>query len=189
MPENALCYFPFNISELEKIACTAVGARSCSEFLGEFAKTGEGPNIFRKFLAEASKSTHRRGHTTKPLVSNNNGSEAIVKIPSKHIRTPFLATASEVATLMFACEVLGLPAPCVLSWNGHADDKNQYLIMEKWVALGWLIAGMRSKGPSHGVFQGSFGRRKQVRVRPVFTDWEFVFREGREPRAAAASVP
>ena len=39
MPENALCYVPFNISEHQKIACTAVGGRSCSEF----AKTGEGP--------------------------------------------------------------------------------------------------------------------------------------------------
>ncbi|KIJ89960.1 hypothetical protein K443DRAFT_117297, partial [Laccaria amethystina LaAM-08-1] len=102
---------PFNFPELQNVACIAVGARNCTEF----AKIGEGPRTRTFSLTELRSSRQI--------------------IPFKHTGTPFLITASEVATLTFAREVLGLPAPDVFFRNGHADDRNpigaEYIIMNK----------------------------------------------------------
>ena len=64
----------------------------------------------------------------------DNGVEAIARIPTALAGAPFFATASEVATLTFAREVLGIPAPRVFAWSANATANpvgTEYIIMEK----------------------------------------------------------
>lgn len=65
-------------------------------------------NIFHKYLAEAHNQRIAGLYNRALSLQFNNGSEAIDEIPFKHTCS---TTASEVATLMFAREVLGLPVP------------------------------------------------------------------------------
>jgi hypothetical protein len=67
----------------------------------------------------------------------DNGAKAIARIPCIPLAgAPFLTTASEVATLDFAREVLGICVPRVFAWNANANiNANpvgaEYIIMEK----------------------------------------------------------
>ncbi|KAF2281620.1 uncharacterized protein EI97DRAFT_438940 [Westerdykella ornata] len=61
------------------------------------------------------------------------GQKVIAKIPHPNAGPPVLTTASEVATMEFARDILSLPVPKVLAWS--ATDQNpveaEYIIMEE----------------------------------------------------------
>ena len=64
----------------------------------------------------------------------DNGSELIAKIPYPLLTPRHLSTASEVATMDYARNVLGLPVPKVFGWSASADRTDvgaEYILMEK----------------------------------------------------------
>lgn len=64
----------------------------------------------------------------------DNGSELIAKIPYPLLTPRHLCTASEVATMDYARNVLGLPVPKVFGWSASADKTDvgaEYILMEK----------------------------------------------------------
>ncbi|GBE85674.1 hypothetical protein SCP_0801960 [Sparassis crispa] len=71
----------------------------------------------------------------------DNGREVIARIPCPLAGPPFLTTASEVATMEFVRDVLGIPAPRVYAWSARAYENPvgaEYIIMEK-------ISGVESR--------------------------------------------
>lgn len=78
----------------------------------------------------------------------DDGSQLIAKIPFPIAGPPHFTTASEVATMYYAREMLRIPVPRVISWCSRAENtpvKSEYIIMEKvqgvqlydhWVNLG-----------------------------------------------------
>jgi hypothetical protein len=68
----------------------------------------------------------------------DNGVEAIARIPTALAGAPFFTTASEVATLEFVREVLGIRAPRVFAWSADANANpvgTEYIIMEKMAGV------------------------------------------------------
>jgi len=64
----------------------------------------------------------------------DNGVKAIARLPTALAGIPFFTTASEVATLEFVREVLGVRAPRVFAWSANASANPvgaEYIIMEK----------------------------------------------------------
>ncbi|EER23915.1 hypothetical protein CPC735_052850 [Coccidioides posadasii C735 delta SOWgp] len=65
----------------------------------------------------------------------DNGKEVIAKIPNPNAGIPYYTTASEVATMDFARNILQTPAPHVYAWNARVDERNsvgaEYIVMEK----------------------------------------------------------
>jgi hypothetical protein len=81
----------------------------------------------------------------------NNGSELIAKIPYLLVTPHHLCTASEVATMEYACTILGLPVPKVLDWSVQVDGTDvgvEYILMEKieGVELRRRYKNLRSEG-------------------------------------------
>ncbi|KAH7334286.1 hypothetical protein B0J17DRAFT_102003 [Rhizoctonia solani] len=95
----ALRYVRFNVKALQEIAAATVGASYCTAMI----KTHEGSynKIFR--------------------LTFDNKQELIAKIPTKLI-PPFYTTASEVATMDYARNVLKIPVPEVLAYSSHAHS-------------------------------------------------------------------
>ncbi|KAJ5346857.1 uncharacterized protein N7506_000110 [Penicillium brevicompactum] len=63
-----------------------------------------------------------------------NGIEVVAKVPNPNAGQACLTTASEVATMDFARNVLGTPVPRVLAWSSKAGENAvgaEYIIMEK----------------------------------------------------------
>ncbi|KAF9510645.1 hypothetical protein BS47DRAFT_1300007 [Hydnum rufescens UP504] len=105
-------YVRFNVEAMKTIACKAVGAQSCTSF----TKLGEG--------------TYNKAF----LLTFDNDSEAVVRIPFRIIDPIHLVTASEVATMDFIRTVLKIPAPRVLSWASKANSTpvgSAFIVMEK----------------------------------------------------------
>ena len=104
-------YRRFNISSLQQAACQAVGADKCVSF----EKISEG-NYNKAYRLEM-----------------DDGQRVIAKVPHPNAGPQVLTTASEVATMEFARNILNLPAPQVLAWS--ATDQNpvqaEYIIMEE----------------------------------------------------------
>ena len=64
----------------------------------------------------------------------DNGVEVVARLPTALAGAPFFTTASEVATLEFAREVLGIRVPRVFAWSANASANPvgaEYIIMEK----------------------------------------------------------
>jgi hypothetical protein len=64
----------------------------------------------------------------------DNGVEAIARLPTALAGAPFFTTASEVATMEFVREVLGICAPRVFAWSANATANTvgtEYIIMER----------------------------------------------------------
>ena len=81
----------------------------------------------------------------------DNGSELIAKIPYPLLSPRRLCTASEVATMDYACTVLGLPIPKVFAWSASADRTDvgaEYILMEKveGIELHHRYKNLRSEG-------------------------------------------
>ncbi|KAI9455496.1 kinase-like domain-containing protein [Boletus coccyginus] len=104
-------YTTFNVDALERIAATAAGAERCVQMV----KIAEGS--FNKLF----------------LLTLDNDIKLIAKIPCPVVVPRRLCTASEVATMDYARNVLGLAVPRVLSWSADADASEvgtEYILME-----------------------------------------------------------
>ncbi|TVY15392.1 Altered inheritance of mitochondria protein 9 [Lachnellula arida] len=68
------------------------------------------------------------------LMTMEDGKEVVVKIPNPNAGQAHFTTASEVATMEFARNVLENPVPKVLAWSSRAKETEvgaEYIIMEK----------------------------------------------------------
>ncbi|PGG97673.1 hypothetical protein AJ80_09656 [Polytolypa hystricis UAMH7299] len=104
-------FTPFNVSELQRIAASSIGANKC---------------VTMTKLAEGS------FNKTFRLIMDN-GSAAIARIPHPIAGPKYYTTASEVATMDFARTVLRIPIPQVHAWNARVDNPvgAEYIIMEE----------------------------------------------------------
>jgi hypothetical protein len=118
----------FNVTELARCAAEAVNAKVCVSI----KKYPDG--MYNKSM----------------LLSMDNGSRIVAKVPNPNVGLPHLTTASEVATMDFvsstsrllscladkyqARDVLGIPIPKVLAWCSRAHEHAvgaEYIIMEE----------------------------------------------------------
>ncbi|KAL3479210.1 kinase-like domain-containing protein [Aspergillus californicus] len=102
----------FDMRELAKVAADSVGATKCISV----KKYSDG--MFNKAF----------------LLAMDNGREVVAKVPNPNAGIPHLTTASEVATMDFARNVLDTPAPRVHAWNSRADSHRvgaEFIIMDK----------------------------------------------------------
>ncbi|KAF1916462.1 phosphotransferase enzyme family protein [Ampelomyces quisqualis] len=102
----------FDMNKLASVAAESVGAAQCISI----EKYPDG--MFNKAY----------------LIFMDNGREVVAKVPNPNAGIPHLTTASEVATMNFAREVLNTPAPRVYSWNAKAKSHPvgaEFIIMEK----------------------------------------------------------
>ncbi|KAL9600976.1 MAG: hypothetical protein Q9179_003029 [Wetmoreana sp. 5 TL-2023] len=100
------------MDELAHLAAVAVGSSSCSNV--EKLAEGQYNKVF--------------------LMTTEAGKEVIVKVPHPNAGRPHFTTASEVATMDYARNVLGLPIPKIHAWNSQASTNSvgaKYIIMEK----------------------------------------------------------
>ncbi|KAI5196877.1 hypothetical protein E4T39_07553 [Aureobasidium subglaciale] len=68
------------------------------------------------------------------LLSMDNGKEVVAKIPNPNSGQPHFTTASDVATMKFAREVLRTPLPEVYAWSSRAQETPvgaEFILMEK----------------------------------------------------------
>ncbi|KAK6432430.1 hypothetical protein LTR95_011400 [Oleoguttula sp. CCFEE 5521] len=82
------------------------------------------------------------------LFSMDNGKEVVAKIPNPNSGQPHLTTASEVATMKFAREVLRTPLPEEYAWSSRAQETlvgAEFILMEKMngVELEHFSPGMK----------------------------------------------
>ncbi|KAG6375038.1 kinase-like domain-containing protein [Boletus reticuloceps] len=109
--QKRIRYTSFDIDALKRIAAGAAGANHCVQMV----KRAEGS--FNKIF----------------LLTFNNDTTLIAKIPCPLVAPRRLCTASEVATMDYARTILGLPVPRVLSWSADADASGvgtEYILME-----------------------------------------------------------
>ncbi|KAK0112105.1 hypothetical protein ONS96_001364 [Cadophora gregata f. sp. sojae] len=102
----------FDVNELARIATEAVGAKSCVSV----EKYPEG--VYNKAM----------------LLTMDDGSRVVAKVPNPNAGRPHFTTASEVATMDFVRNVLGTPVPRVLAWSSTAQENPvgaEYIVMEK----------------------------------------------------------
>ncbi|RAH53223.1 phosphotransferase enzyme family protein [Aspergillus piperis CBS 112811] len=102
----------FDMNSLARVAAESVGATHCTSI----QKYPDG--MFNKAF----------------LMSMDNGREVVAKVPNPNAGIPHLTTASEVATMDFARNVLETPVPRVYTWNSHAQSHPvgaEFIILEK----------------------------------------------------------
>ncbi|KAJ4373138.1 hypothetical protein N0V83_003429 [Neocucurbitaria cava] len=102
----------FNVQELARHAADTVGARACTRI----EKYPEG--MYNKSM----------------LLTMDNGSQVVAKVPNPNAGLPHFTTASEVATMEFARTILRTPVPKALAWSSQAQKNPvgaEYIIMEK----------------------------------------------------------
>ncbi|KAK2863701.1 hypothetical protein FQN49_004075 [Arthroderma sp. PD_2] len=106
-------YVKFDVQQLAKIAAEVAGpgTRRCVKV----EKLADG--LYNKAL----------------LLTMDDGIQVIGKVPNPNAGIPHFTTASEVATMDFARNILGTPAPKVLGWSSKRDNPvgAEYVIMEK----------------------------------------------------------
>jgi hypothetical protein len=102
--ETTSRYVKFNIDEIQNVACAAVGPQQCVAFkkLGEL---GMSHSVYL-FHLKCSIGPYNKIFA----LYFDNGVEVV---PTAFAGAPFFTTASEVATLVFAWEVLGIRVPRV----------------------------------------------------------------------------
>ncbi|EZG08123.1 hypothetical protein H106_02609 [Trichophyton rubrum CBS 735.88] len=99
------------MNELARIAAQSIGAKFCIDI----QKCPDG--MYNKCY----------------VLTMDDGKEVIAKVPNPNAGRPHFTTASEVATMDFARNVLGTPAPKVYTWDSCATNPVgvEYIIMEK----------------------------------------------------------
>ncbi|KAG5960060.1 hypothetical protein E4U57_000294 [Claviceps arundinis] len=110
--EFALRRREFNVGELARRAARAVQADRCLSI----KKFTDG--MYNRAL----------------LLSMDNGKEVVAKIPNPNAGQAHFTTASEVATMKFAREVLNTPLPEVYDWCSRAQETPvgaEFILMEK----------------------------------------------------------
>ncbi|KAH8724357.1 kinase-like domain-containing protein [Phaeosphaeriaceae sp. PMI808] len=106
------CQVRFNVNELARCAAEAIGTKLCVNI----EKYPDG--MYNKSM----------------LLTMDNGSQVVAKVPNPNAGIPHFTTASEVATMDFARNVLKTPVPRVLAWSSKATENPigaEYIIMEK----------------------------------------------------------
>lgn len=104
----------FNVEELKRIAALKVNRYRCVDI----EKLAEGR--FNKVF----------------VLTMNDGFQVIARFPTTLAGTPGRTTASEVATMDYLRNCLGLPVPRVYGWDSHLDGNlvgAEYILMEKVV--------------------------------------------------------
>ncbi|KAK5937241.1 hypothetical protein PMZ80_010541 [Knufia obscura] len=102
----------FDVNALTRRAAEVVGARSCVRI--EKYPDGE--------------------YNKSMLLTMDDDSQVVAKVPNPNAGLPHLTTASEVATVDFVRNILGTPIPRVLAWHSRAQQNPvgaEYIIMEK----------------------------------------------------------
>ncbi|KAL9098523.1 MAG: hypothetical protein Q9163_005834 [Psora crenata] len=105
-------YVRFDLDELVRLAVEAVGSKFCISI----EKYPDG--MYNKAL----------------LLTMDDGTQAVAKIPNPNAGQPHLTTASEVATMEFMRKILETPVPKVYAWSSRVQDNDvgaEYIIMEK----------------------------------------------------------
>ncbi|KAI7087005.1 hypothetical protein KC356_g4565 [Hortaea werneckii] len=105
-------YVRFDPEELGAVAASAIGSRSCVSL----EKYPDG--MYNKAM----------------LLTMCDGKQAVAKIPNPNAGQPHLTTASEVATMDFMRNTLGIPAPKVYAWCNDPQETRvgaEYIVMEK----------------------------------------------------------
>ncbi|EME87090.1 uncharacterized protein MYCFIDRAFT_152052 [Pseudocercospora fijiensis CIRAD86] len=104
-------YKRFNVPGLKSIAAKTSGAQSCLTI----TKHAEGGfnKIFRLVM--------------------DNGCVVMARIPNPNVGPISKVMASEVATMDFVQNVIGIPGPRVLAWDGRKsnDAESEYMLMEE----------------------------------------------------------
>ncbi|RJE24176.1 hypothetical protein PHISCL_03495 [Aspergillus sclerotialis] len=120
----------------------------CSLAVEECNKNKTNTNVQTK-ATKCINITKLEGASNKALVlTMDNGSELVAKIPCLNAGPKFWTTASEVATLMFLKKCTSIPVPDVYSWSSEAENRYavgaEYILMskadgvsldEKWVDM------------------------------------------------------
>ena len=110
--QQSLRYRKFNVQALKDVAMRSVGA----EGVASFQKLAEG---------RCNKVFH---------VEMTNGRRVVARIPTPLAGLPHIVTASEVATMRFLRDRLGLTqVPRVLAWSSKAEETDvgaEYIIMD-----------------------------------------------------------
>ncbi|KAK2821087.1 hypothetical protein FQN49_007724 [Arthroderma sp. PD_2] len=110
----SLRYLKFDLQQLLKVAVTAISSEGAQYCTRDF-KCREGLN------------------NKVYILTMDNGSELIAKLPSPVAGPTYYTTASEVATREFLRDVLNIPAPRIIAWS--ADRGNpvgaEYILEEK----------------------------------------------------------
>ncbi|KAH8676899.1 kinase-like domain-containing protein [Tricladium varicosporioides] len=105
-------HIKFNVNELARVAAEAVGAKICVGI----EKYPDG--MYNKAM----------------LLTMDNGTQVVAKVPNPNAGKPHFTTASEVATMDFVRNVLQTPVPEVFAWSSRAQENPvgaEYIIMEK----------------------------------------------------------
>ncbi|PLB44200.1 phosphotransferase enzyme family protein [Aspergillus steynii IBT 23096] len=135
--EQLACrYVKFNLPKLVDVAASAIGSEACVRI----TKMTEGQ--YNKVF----------------LLTMNDGREVVAKLPNPNAGRPHFTTASEVATMDFLRNDLGLPVPRVYAWSSRASDNPvgaEYIIMEKQagVTLSDVWENMKGKQKAQIVLQ------------------------------------
>ncbi|KAF2748369.1 hypothetical protein M011DRAFT_493763 [Sporormia fimetaria CBS 119925] len=119
-------YRRFNVPNLQRAACQAIGAHNC---------------ISREKIGEGNYNKAYR-------LTMGDGRKVIAKIPHPNAGPAGRTTSSEVAIMEYARSVLNLPVPRVLKWSATAQNpvEAEYIIMEEargerlfdiWHGLRW----------------------------------------------------
>ncbi|KAK6000893.1 hypothetical protein QM012_002976 [Aureobasidium pullulans] len=109
--ETSQRHVRFNVNELARRAAHAIGASKCIKI----AKYPDG--MYNKSM----------------LLTMDDGSQVVTKVPNPTAGLPHYTTASEVATMDFVKNVIKTPVPKVLAWCSNAQNPvgAEYIIMEK----------------------------------------------------------
>ncbi|KAL8736428.1 MAG: hypothetical protein Q9166_000220 [cf. Caloplaca sp. 2 TL-2023] len=102
----------FDMNKLALLAAESVGSHSCRKVV-KFAE-GDLNKIF--------------------LMTTDDGKEIIVKVPHPNVGRPDFTISSEVATMDYVRNVLGLPVPKVHAWSSKATTNPvgaEFIVMEK----------------------------------------------------------
>ncbi|KAI1970132.1 hypothetical protein LOZ55_006628 [Ophidiomyces ophidiicola] len=107
-----------NMQELLRTAAKSVGAMRCIDV--EECPDG----LYSKAL----------------ILTMDNETQVVAKIPYPNVGVPYYTTASEVATMDFARNVLQTPAPQIHAWNASIDPKKnpvgaEFIVMEKMAGV------------------------------------------------------
>ncbi|KIM48624.1 hypothetical protein M413DRAFT_437823 [Hebeloma cylindrosporum] len=130
--QNDIRYTRFNPEELSRVACEAMGARSCT------------------LITKLEEGSYNKAF----CLTLDNSLRVVARIPCPLAGPSYMVTASEVATLQFAKEVLKLPVPRVITWSGAKRGQvnpvgADFIIMEEvpGVSLGerWSTFGHREE--------------------------------------------
>ncbi|RDL37379.1 uncharacterized protein BP5553_04812 [Venustampulla echinocandica] len=99
----------------------------------------------------------------------DSGTQVVAKVPNPNAGLPHFTTASQVATMDFARNVLGNPVPNIFAWSSKAAENPvdaEYIIMEKLqgIELERVWLSMDIQGTTIEYFQAAVGYRELATV-------------------------